>query len=143
VTSGAAKTVSQALKQVKGMTMDTTRVGAYEATTVPVNGGPADDRQTPLVPVQDPEADGDADGWEGDDYTIYCDAWVTLSQAHAFWARNVHSGDGARDRQFAVEVVKRAGEKTVIHIEALQETAQSLQEFAAALQQAFEQQETP
>jgi hypothetical protein len=121
-------------------TMNTSRIGSRAETIVPANGEPRDDRQAPLAPVMEPAADDDADGWdEQDDYTIYCNAWEMVSQAHAFWARNVHSGDGDRDRQFPMEVVKRTGDHIVLHIEELQETAKSLQDFAAALQQAFDQ----
>jgi hypothetical protein len=123
-------------------TMDTSRIGTHEATTAPANGEPADDSEGLLAPIQEPAADEDhEDAWdaEEDEYTSYLNAWQVLSQAHAFWMRSVHSGDGARDRQFPHEVAKRAGAEAAIHIEALQETAQSLQDFAATLQRACQQ----
>jgi hypothetical protein len=52
------------------------------------------------------------------------------------WLLNIRSGNDARDRQFPLEVVRRAGEGILIHIEALQDTAAGLQAFAAALQRA-------
>jgi transposase len=137
------------LREGRKQTMNVTRIGGRMATTAPAKGEPRDDLETHPAPVMEPEADEDDATWEAeeddnildeeDGYTLYCNAWQMLSQARAMWERNVHSGDGERDRQFPVEVVKRAGEEIGIHIEALQETAQSLQDFAAALQRARQQ----
>jgi hypothetical protein len=128
------------LREGREQTMNVTRIGARAATTAPAKGEPRDDLETHPAPVMEPEADEDDNTLDEEDgYTLYCNAWQMLSQARAMWERNVHSGDGERDRQFPVEVVKRAGEEIGIHIEALQETAQSLQDFAAALQRARQQ----
>jgi hypothetical protein len=105
------------------------------------NGQPTDDIPTSLAPVSEPEADDDQqETWdaEEDEYTVYCHAWAMLSQAHAMWESHVRSGDGDRDRQFPCEVVRRAGADAASHIAALQETANSLQAFAAALRRSLE-----
>jgi len=117
------------------LTMDTSHIGTRAAT--PTNGGAAEAPHVSLAPIQAPEADDEADGeWDeaAEAYTSYVNTWAMLSQAHAMWERNVQSGDGDRDRQFSLEVVTRMGEQTATHIAALQETADSLQAFAAALQ---------
>jgi hypothetical protein len=111
-------------------TMDTTRIGAREATPTPANGTPADDRETDPTPVPAPETDDDED-WdaEEDAYTIYLNAWERLSRAHTFWVRHV-------DGQLVDEVVTRAGAEVSSHIKELHAMADSLQFYAAGLQRA-------
>jgi uncharacterized ParB-like nuclease family protein len=135
-------------------TMDTSRIGAHETTIAPATGAAAstvdtarvpvveregDDLDTHPTPIIDPEVD-DAieDAWdeeadsEEEDFAIYLKAWEAFSRAHAAWWSHVRF-----DRQLAAEMVgKGAGAEVAIHIEALQETAASLQDFAAALQRA-------
>jgi hypothetical protein len=97
--------------------------------------------QATLRDTMEPEPDdnqADVGDVEEAAYTSSTDAWQMLARGYAFWKRNVHTGDGARDRQFANKLAKRAGAEIIHHIEVLQEMADSLQAFEAALQCAFE-----
>jgi ParB-like nuclease domain len=151
-------------------TMDTSRIGTRAEPPAPMDGAPAEDRQAPtppvmapeaatapmhggapeaphvsLVPASAPEAD-DAQEAAGDEtaeeYRAYFSAWIGLLHMYAKWAVNIRSGNDARDRQFPQEVVRRAGEAILTHIEALQDTAAGLQAFAAVLQRAAEAEDT-
>jgi len=122
-------------------TMDTSRIGTRAEPATPTNGGALDAPQVSLPPSNAPETDDDeGEEWDeaAEDYTLYFQTWAALSELHTAWMIHVQSGDALHDRQFPQELVKRAGQGAARHIEELQEMANSLQAFAAALQRALE-----